>query len=175
MDHKIKPQIRKRLGNHLLFYIQRSIDSYGIVYRAVRQNDVLVPPFIDISWIDLNNFQQLELHETLKTSLFGFTCQQEKHGIYNVRMNINNRSFKIHLKKSGACVAKGVIDNKMSKITHMYVDMHRNALSIPVVTGLTLYGVHKKRPVSEYMEITESMRNQVQIQNITNLVKNTLF
>lgn len=151
------------LGAKTLFYVARSIDKEIVVYEARRKGDVLTDDYVDVHWSREDEPQRREVvSQKAQDTFFGATV--EKDGT-KYKMSISalpSKLITIHLKKSGAVVAKTVINGQESRVKFIQVDFENTGL-IPEVVSLTVHGEHRKVPVSESIELTEAIRGRFDV------------
>jgi hypothetical protein len=152
------------LGNSTLFYIERSLDREIVAYEAVRKGSILSHPFVDVYWTNSERLGKREsVGDRAKELFFGIEVKKTENKYKMFIASLPTKIITLHLKKSGAVVAKTVIDGKEAKVIKIFVNMDSTALGLPMVTSLTVYGEHKKRIVQEEIEITDDIRNKFDV------------
>ena len=159
--------ILSKMGNLALFYVQRSMDDEIVMYRAKREGNVLNPPYVDLFWTNVEALHtQQEVGAKAQEMFFG--CKVRKQGIGKYDMLVNampDKLLTIHLRKSGKCVVKTVINNKESHLQKIYVEMTTTSLGLPTVKHLLVYGKHKDIIECETIHVTEEMRQRFDVTN----------
>ena len=158
-------QIMTVLGQSTLFYIERSLDREIVVYEANRKGNILSHPFVDVYWTNTGLLSKREsVSDKAKELFFGVKVKKDNSKYKMYISSLPSKIITLHLKKSGKVIAKSVVNGKEAKIYKIYVKIEKSTtLGIPVVTSLTVYGEHKKRLVSEEMEITDDIRNRFDV------------
>jgi hypothetical protein len=155
---------RAYFGKNFLFVIEKSCDSNIIVYEAYREKDKLVEPYVDCFWTDKKKLTHVEqMTDYTKQRFFAVkvrpTDRKSKYDM--VVVSIPSRLIKIHLKKSGKCVAKTIIDGKEATLLSIFLNVTVNSLGIPNnISSIKVSGKHKLQMVNETIEVTDEMRSQ---------------
>lgn len=158
-------QVMTVLGQSTLFYIERSLDRDIVVYEANRKGNILSHPFVDVYWTNTGLLSKREpVSDKAKELFFGVKVKTDNSKYKMYISSLPSKIITLHLKKSGKVVAKSVVNGKEAKIYKIYVKIENSTtLGIPVVTSLIVYGEHKKRLVSEEMQITDDIRNRFDV------------
>ena len=152
------------LPKQTLFYVERSFDTDLVVYEAVRSGNVLLAPFVDLYWTNMDNMMKREaVSQKAQDMFFGFQIKKEGTKYKICIAALPSKVITLHLKKSGAVIPKAIIDGKESTVLRIYVQCTTPKVGIPTVSSLTIYGEHKKLPVSEEVVVTDEMREQFDI------------
>lgn len=160
-----------RLGPNGLFYIQRSIDRQIVVYEAKRIKNALVAPLVDLYWSNLDQPRRGKVGAKAQEIFFGVKARKIGTGKYQMVVNaFPAKSITVHLRKSGRCVAKTVIDGKEAKLHRIYVEMS-SRMGLPTVDAMWLYGTHKDENVKEKINVTPEMRSRFDVSSLVNLAK----
>lgn len=177
-DQKQCSEIMQTLDSkQTLFFIERSMDKDIVAYQTQREGNVLVPPFVDIFWTEINKLRRKEVvGSTAQALFFGLKVLKEGPGHYKMLVNaIPNRIIHIKLKKSGKCVAKTIVNNKECRLLKIYVQLRKGSLKIPEVESLWVYGIHKHDLISEKLLIDDEMRKKFDISNFLPSLGNFSF
>ena len=158
-------RIRKIHGKLILFIIERSMDDEIVVYHALRQGNTLVGPKVDCFWLNKADLKKPEEMSAKAKELFFGADVKIIGGKYKmVVASCPQKVITLHLRKSGAVVAKTLLKNKESIVDHLSVVIEQpSTLSIPQATSMTIHGTHNKDPVSQRIPITEEMRSKFDI------------
>lgn len=148
-----------------LFFVARGCDDKLIVYDAMRIGDKLVNNGVDVYVGYASNSTRDTIPNVLNTFFGTSKVKQVKHGLYRTAISaIPERPIDIILKKSGAVSASARIagvDNV--HIYAIYQDLTFNALDIPDLHSLTIYGIHPqtKAIVTETIKVTDDMKRNI--------------
>jgi hypothetical protein len=151
-DQKMSDQKR------VIFTVEKSTDKKEVVvYEAIRVQNALADPFIDIFWKKTGDSKKHPISVMAIAMFFGFTIRQEKN-VYVMSVNaLPHRLITVHLKKSGDVVAKTVIDGKESRLERIVINLDGTGL---MAESMTVHGVHKHQPVQEVIAVTSSMKSK---------------
>lgn len=164
---------------NFLFYLEcvnnHVIEDYVVCYEALRVGDILREPYINVFWKKRSDNEKIEhMSKTYKDLFFGVSIIKE--GIrYKMRMkSFPDKCVTLHLKKSGAVVAKTSISGKEAKIEYIRIYVQKNFLGFPKITSCTVYGVHKKLNIQEHIRFTDKQVASFNFSNIATNLKNVI-
>lgn len=156
-------RIRTVLGDRVLFHVERSTDNHVVIYEALREGNVLNPPFVDLYWSKKRSLStRSEVGSKAREYFFGIKARKKSLGKYDMIVAaIPSRMIHVSLKKSGKCVAKTVIEGKMCKMDRILLTMgEMSAFGIPYVDEITVFGTFNGAEVSETIVVTEEMKKK---------------
>lgn len=159
-------RLRAIHGHTILFYIERSMDSEIVVYKAQRQGNNLVNAKVTCFWSNLKNLEAVdEVSEKAQDIFFGSNVKKIDNQYKMVVTAYPNKVISLHLKKSGKVLAKAIIKGKEAKLEKLYIKIEQpSTLSLPQATAMVIYGIHKKgERVREKLEVTEDIRRKFDI------------
>lgn len=147
-----------------LFYIERSIDTEIVVYRAKREGNKLARGGVEVHWSDCTDLEKkVELSKQALDMFFGVECVKTPNAsTYDMSISaMSDRMITLHLKKKkNMVVAKAVLDGKQARLLKIRVNIDKSILGIPNVYSLVAYGLHKGEVVEETIEVTKEIRGR---------------
>lgn len=155
----IDPTIVKAAIEHVLFIIEMSCyDDEFIAYVALRANNILVEPFVNVVWVDRATLKiKGPVQGVARDLLFGVTVNKQSKASYTMRItafptqpvDIRLKRTKV-LPKSDLLIGKSLLQVRVQKI---FVDMDKMSPPRRVV----VYGTHQGDVVEHELPLPAGM------------------
>jgi hypothetical protein len=162
-------QMIESLGNNTVFIIERSMDEEVVVYQALI-DDKKEMTGMNMFWTKGGNWAEREpVGEKAKALFYGIQKERIKRGHFRILLNCfqtdpeNPRFIDIHIKKSGAVVAKGKINNKLCTLQKVVVDYQ---MFPPKMNAMSVCGTFKGEKVVESIPINQDLVSQIDLSGI---------
>jgi len=173
MDSKLLAfkQLRQIVPN-MFFFVSRDSDLHVVVCDGVRHEQKLSRHVADHHAVDLAYISRrpTTVSSVLVSNFYGFTpAEAVSPGIYTTTMHaFPDRKLTLHLLPN-KIIAKSRVGDCLNAVVvsaHLHGDF--TAL-VPDLTGITLTGFDqdRKRPVEEYIAITNELRAKFDVASIT--------
>jgi hypothetical protein len=145
-----------------LFLIENPSDTRIVMYQAERKDDILLFPYVTNFYTE--DFKTKEKVDPIIQEKF-FGCVSAKipnKSKYNMTINaLPDKIITVHLKKSGKCVAKTILNGLECKLIKIYVESKIENKIPKLGTYFHLYGIHKKKLIIQKILIPEDLKNKL--------------
>lgn len=166
------PPDKRFLDDRELFRITVNISDENrcVLYRYHRLGTSLEPPYVSTAFYakGLGIFTDVDsASDSVKNFMNTIAEPKVQPGEgrrYKMIINgLPGKLFTIHLKKSGAVVAKTVLSGKESRVTEVRVTCDDG--TIPDVVGIDIHGIHQGNQIHESVELTPELKKILDFRN----------
>jgi hypothetical protein len=174
MDHvSVNPIVMKKVFQQLkkvhpkmVLYVSRTCDDKVVIYNAIRKEDKLEYPYLEIYFTWLNNPQKKEeVHGVLLDNFFGcHGTSKMSRSFYKTQIRaLADRELNLVLKKSGKVEAQTRFTSEEHpvKVLNVHMDLTFNVFNFPTLKSIIIHAMtNEKKIVTDWIQITKEMEGQ---------------